>query len=57
MERGKIYEGTVKRDIYGAWDDCDKGVYIDHDNIETILNEFMGRNIRVTIELVAEDSE
>lgn len=48
----KIYEGDVKRDVFGSWEDCDPGLYIDHDMVESIFNRYTGKRIRVTIEIV-----
>lgn len=51
----KTHEGDVARDIYGPWDDCKPGVYIDSDRIDTIASEFIGKRVRITIEVI--DSE
>ena len=57
-EERETYKGKVKRDVYGSWSDCDPGLYIDHDMIESIFHEFMGRTVRVTIEVIEpEDDE
>lgn len=50
----KTYEGKVIRDVFGSWDDCSPGLYVDHDMVETIVNEFSGRRIRLTIEVIPE---
>jgi len=48
----KIIEGDVRRDVFGSWDDCSPGLYIETDMVETIFNQYRGRRIRVTIEVV-----
>lgn len=50
-----IYSGKVERDVFGSWDDCDPGLYIDHDMVTTIFSHYMGENVRVTIEIIAEE--
>ena len=46
----EIYEGMICRDVFGSWEDCDPGLYIGREFIETIFNKNIGRNIRITIE-------
>lgn len=48
----EIIQGGVKKDPYGSWDDSDRGIYIDGDNIDYIFSEFIGKNIKVTIEVI-----
>jgi hypothetical protein len=55
----KIIEGKVGKDIYGSWDDCSSGlyldsdmIYLDSDLISTIFYNYLGKNIKVTIEEV-----
>jgi hypothetical protein len=52
----KVITGLVRRDPYGSWDDCSPGLYIDSDMVETIFREYKGKNIRVTIEEIKEES-
>lgn len=49
-----IYEGKVKRDVFGSWDDCSLGLYLDTDKIETIFNQYKDSKIKVTIERIEE---
>ena len=51
----KTYEGDVRRDIYGSWEDCDRGIYVDADRIDGIINDFIGKRVRITVEVI--DSE
>jgi hypothetical protein len=48
----EVYTGKVEKDVFGSWDDCSPGLYIDHDMIDTIFYEYMGKNIRLTIEVI-----
>lgn len=50
--RTKVYEGEVQEDIYGSWSDCDPGVYVGCDRIDGIIDEFLGKHVRVTIEIL-----
>ena len=55
MERVvRIIEGKVFVNPYGDWDDVDKGVYVDDDNIENLIYDYRGRRIKITIEEVDE---
>ena len=47
-----VYMGKVEENIFGDWADCSPGIYIDHDKIESIFAKFIGKNIKVTIELL-----
>jgi len=48
----KIVEGKVARNIYGSWDDCSPGLYIDSDNVESLFSAYMGKTVRISIEEV-----
>ena len=48
----KTYEGDVERDIFGSWSDCSPGIYVDSDRIDTIAAEFIGKRVRITIEVI-----
>ena len=48
----KIITGKVKWNIYGDYEDCDRGLYIDGDKIETLLNKYEGKVVKLTIEEV-----
>ena len=52
----KTYEGKIRRDVFGSWEDCSPGLYIDHDMVETIVGEFENRKVRITIEVIDDDS-
>jgi hypothetical protein len=51
----KTYEGDVREDIYGSWEDCDRGIYVDADRIDAIIRDFIGKRVRITVEVI--DSE
>ena len=44
--------GKVVRDKYGSWEDCSPGLYLGDDRVETIFSNYIGRTIRVTVEVV-----
>ena len=48
----KIIEGEVKVDIFGRWDDCDPGLYLGCDKIETIFRNYLRKRLKVTIEVI-----
>ena len=48
----KIVEGLVARDIFGSWDDCSPGLYVDSDTVETLFSGYEGKRVRITIEEV-----
>jgi len=48
----KIITGKVAWDIYGGWSDVVRGLFIDTLKVESIFNEYVGKNIKVTIEVV-----
>ena len=52
-----LIEGIVARDIYGSWDDCSPGLYIDSEHESTILaaiDQYSGCRVRITIEEIPE---
>ncbi len=49
-----IIEGKVARDIYGSWDDCSPGLYVDSDMVETLFSDYIGKNVKITIEEIEE---
>jgi len=53
----EIVSGPVRRDIHGSWSDCDPGLYLDSDRVETIFSKYIGNNIRVTIEVIPNTPE
>lgn len=44
--------GKVVRDKYGSWEDCSPGVYLGDDMVETLFSNYIGKTIRVTVEVV-----
>ena len=50
-----ILTGKIERDVFGSWDDCDTGLYIDTDMLDTIFNRFRGKTLRITIEEIQEE--
>jgi len=51
-------DGLVRRNPYGNWSDVDKGLYIDDDNIDNFIeNNYKGRRIKITIEVLEEEVE
>lgn len=53
----EIYSGKIRRNIHGDWSDVDKGLFIDHGMIESIFNDYIGRNIKITIEIDEDKNE
>ena len=53
----KIIEGKVARDIYGSWEDCSPGLYIDSDLVVPLFSNYIGKTVRVTIEEVESNHE
>jgi hypothetical protein len=53
----EIYEGEMQRDIYGSWDDCDRGIFIDYDKVESLLQKFVGKKVRITIEEIPSEDK
>jgi len=49
--------GKVVINPFGDWSDCDRGVYLDGDNVVSIFEDYEGRRLRVTIEEVEEVEE
>ena len=45
-----IIEGKIERDVFGSWEDCSPGLYVDSDMIETIFDRFRGKTLKITIE-------
>lgn len=50
----KIITGKIVENPYGNWSDVDQGWYIGYDNIETILKNYEGKNVKITIEIIPE---
>jgi len=53
----KVVIGKVKRNIYGNWEDVDKGLFIDTETVEQIFRDYEDRTIKVTIEEVEEEDD
>lgn len=49
--------GLVKRDRYGSWSDCSPGLYVDFDKVETVFEKYVGKNIKITVEILEEALE
>lgn len=50
----KIITGKVEENPYGNWSDCDTGIFIDSDKVESIFRQYKGKTVRVTIEEIKE---
>ena len=48
----KTISGEVKEIPYGNWSDVDTGWYIGSDNIRTLLYEYEGKNVKISIEVL-----
>lgn len=55
LSSATVYAGKIMRDAFGSWDDCNPGLYIDHDMIETIFSKFIGKNVKITIEEIEDE--
>lgn len=42
--------GKVDRDIYGSFEDYSPGLYIGDDKIDAMLNPYLGKNVKITIQ-------
>ena len=53
----KEFNGIVKENPYGDWDDVDKGLYIGTDNIEDIIDDLIRtyKNKKVKLKLNIEE--
>ena len=51
----KTISGEVKENPYGNWSDVDTGWYIGSDNIRTLLYEYEGKNVKISIEVLPEN--
>jgi len=51
----EIISGKVSKDIYGSWDDCDPGLYIGNEMVETIFRKYRGKVIKLSIEIIEGD--
>ena len=50
----KIITGKIVENPYGNWSDVDTGWYIGYDRIDSFLNSYEGKNVRITIEIIPE---
>lgn len=68
MKIKEIIEGKVKVNPYGDWSDVDKGLYVGGDLIvfdgggafgsslgNTFLDDYVGKNVRITIEVLPDE--
>lgn len=44
--------GKVAYDVFGSFEDCSPGLYVGNDNVESVLDEYVGKTVKVTIEEV-----
>ena len=51
MKDQRIIEGEVKKNPYGNWDDVDKGIYVNGENIKDIFLDYIGEMIKITIKV------
>lgn len=51
----KTISGEVVENPYGNWSDVDRGWYIGGDDIQTLLREYEGKNVKITIEVLPEN--
>ena len=47
-----VITGKVARDIFGSYEDCSPGLYIDSDKIESVFAMYYGKDIKITIEVI-----
>ena len=47
--------GKLDKDINGTFDDVTKGFFIDDDSLESALWDLIGRKIKITIEVLAQE--
>lgn len=50
----KIIAGKIVENPYGNWSDVDTGWYIGFDRIDSFLNSYEGKNVKITIEIIPE---
>jgi len=51
----KTISGEVVENPYGNWSDVDRGWYIGSDKVQTLLYEYEGKNVKITIEVLPEN--
>jgi hypothetical protein len=48
-----IITGKVAYDVFGSYSDCSPGLYIDKDKVVSLLDKFVGKEEKITIEVIA----
>ena len=49
-----VISGKLERNPYGDWSDVDKGLYVGSEDIDHILMDYEGKDVRITIEEIRE---
>jgi len=44
--------GRVEWDVFGSYEDCSPGLYVQNDKVESVLSDYVGKEVRITIEEV-----
>jgi hypothetical protein len=47
-----VIEGKVAKNIHGSWEDCDPGLYLGDERVISRFSDYLGKHIRVTIEVL-----
>jgi len=47
-----VYEGKVRRNIYGNWSDIDHGWWIGDDCVTNFLSDMEDSRVKVTVEVL-----
>jgi hypothetical protein len=58
----RILTGLVGEDVFGPWEDVDQGIFINGDKVcasnqYSIFDDYIGRRIRVTIQVLPDEEE
>jgi len=48
-EKTIVITGKLEKNIYGTWDDVEKGLFVDDSNLESILYELINKKVNITI--------
>lgn len=51
----KQITGKVQYDVFGSWEDCSPGLYIDYEKVCNLFSDYEGKKLRVTIEEIDDD--
>ena len=49
--------GTVDKDIYGRWEDVEKGYWIGKERLEPLLNLHLGNKVKLILETIDDKEE